>query len=226
LSYARAAALPPRCSVPFPCRSGSPATSSAPMWPAGGGLTCPVRSLWRGPHRVGFGWPNGMWRSLVSAPALGAGGRRFESGHPDHKRSSGACRRLAGRLSRSSAHGTGRRASFDRRLEHLLAVLVGTGRLLPACRTGAQAVRVEQDRGWQQRRRVRRVASGLLSRLPLHEGPAAVDADDEAAFPEYCAALAVVRVSRRGGGLRLGARPWLLRDRRARCARRARRWSP
>src|SRR5215471_7691848 len=25
-----------------------------------------------------------MWRSLVSAPALGAGGRRFESGHPDH----------------------------------------------------------------------------------------------------------------------------------------------
>src|SRR5512133_2679643 len=24
-----------------------------------------------------------MWRSLVSAPALGAGGRRFESGHPD-----------------------------------------------------------------------------------------------------------------------------------------------
>jgi hypothetical protein len=27
---------------------------------------------------------HGMWRSLVSAPALGAGGRRFESGHPDH----------------------------------------------------------------------------------------------------------------------------------------------
>jgi hypothetical protein len=28
----------------------------------------------------------GMWRSLVSAPGLGPGGRRFESGHPDAKR--------------------------------------------------------------------------------------------------------------------------------------------
>ena len=28
-----------------------------------------------------------MWRSLVSAPALGAGGRRFESYHPDQLRS-------------------------------------------------------------------------------------------------------------------------------------------
>ena len=26
---------------------------------------------------------NGLWRSLVSAPALGAGGRRFKSGQPD-----------------------------------------------------------------------------------------------------------------------------------------------
>jgi len=33
--------------------------------------------------RVGFGWLGGMWRSLVSAPALGAGGREFESPHPD-----------------------------------------------------------------------------------------------------------------------------------------------
>jgi hypothetical protein len=33
--------------------------------------------------RVGYGRLHGMWRSLVSAPALGAGGRRFESGHPD-----------------------------------------------------------------------------------------------------------------------------------------------
>jgi hypothetical protein len=33
---------------------------------------------------VGYGSVCGMWRSLVSAPALGAGGRRFESGHPDH----------------------------------------------------------------------------------------------------------------------------------------------
>jgi hypothetical protein len=28
----------------------------------------------------------GMWRSLVSAPALGAGGRGFESRHPDYER--------------------------------------------------------------------------------------------------------------------------------------------
>jgi hypothetical protein len=32
---------------------------------------------------VGYVRSYGMWRSLVSAPALGAGGRRFESGHPD-----------------------------------------------------------------------------------------------------------------------------------------------
>jgi hypothetical protein len=35
---------------------------------------------------VGYGSARGMWRSLVSAPALGAGGRRFESGHPDQFR--------------------------------------------------------------------------------------------------------------------------------------------
>ena len=35
---------------------------------------------------VGYGTVSGMWRSLVSAPALGAGGRRFESGHPDQFR--------------------------------------------------------------------------------------------------------------------------------------------
>ena len=34
---------------------------------------------------VGYGSVHGMWRSLVSAPALGAGGRRFESGHPDQE---------------------------------------------------------------------------------------------------------------------------------------------
>jgi hypothetical protein len=34
-------------------------------------------------RKVGYGSVHGMWRSLVSAPALGAGGRRFESGHPD-----------------------------------------------------------------------------------------------------------------------------------------------
>jgi hypothetical protein len=35
------------------------------------------------PETVSYGWPTGMWRSLVSAPALGAGGRGFESRHPD-----------------------------------------------------------------------------------------------------------------------------------------------
>ena len=44
-----------------------------PRWPSG--------AVARG--TVGYGAISGMWRSLVSAPALGAGGRRFESGHPD-----------------------------------------------------------------------------------------------------------------------------------------------
>ncbi len=35
--------------------------------------------------RVSCGVHGGMWRSLVSAPALGAGGREFESRHPDHE---------------------------------------------------------------------------------------------------------------------------------------------
>ena len=39
-----------------------------------------------GPETVSYGWPAGMWRSLVSAPALGAGGRGFESRHPDQFR--------------------------------------------------------------------------------------------------------------------------------------------
>ena len=54
------------------------------------GMTVAVHATWgtaspRGPAngRVGYGSVHGMWRSLVSAPALGAGGRRFESGHPD-----------------------------------------------------------------------------------------------------------------------------------------------
>src|SRR5207248_1885756 len=42
-----------------------------------------------------------MWRSLVSAPALGAGGRRFESGHPDHTCRSAIYRRLLDCLPRS-----------------------------------------------------------------------------------------------------------------------------
>ena len=72
------------------------------------GIGVRARLSYRSPARlVGPGddrlrMPDGMWRSLVSAPALGAGGPRFESGHPDHECSSGACRRLAGWLSRSS----------------------------------------------------------------------------------------------------------------------------
>jgi hypothetical protein len=56
---------------------------------------------------------NGMWRSLVSAPALGAGGPRFESGHPDQKCRSWTCSGLPGRVSRSS----------DRQIERRPAVL-------------------------------------------------------------------------------------------------------
>ena len=43
----------------------------------------------------------GTWRSLVSAPALGAGGRRFKSGRPDHQHEPPAqqgCRRPLTRL--------------------------------------------------------------------------------------------------------------------------------
>ena len=35
---------------------------------------------------VGYRWAIGMWRSLVSAPALGAGGPGFKSRHPDRNR--------------------------------------------------------------------------------------------------------------------------------------------
>jgi hypothetical protein len=38
--------------------------------------------------QVSYGRSYGMWRSLVSAPALGAGGREFESRHPDQRCSS------------------------------------------------------------------------------------------------------------------------------------------
>jgi hypothetical protein len=49
------------------------------VWPLRGAP--PRRRGIRGP--VGYVRFNGMWRSLVSAPALGAGGRGFESRHPD-----------------------------------------------------------------------------------------------------------------------------------------------
>ena len=51
------------------------------MAPGALGSRWPSRAVARG--TVGYGAISGMWRSLVSAPALGAGGRRFESGHPD-----------------------------------------------------------------------------------------------------------------------------------------------
>ena len=38
---------------------------------------------WEFAGRVSYRRFSGMWRSLVSAPALGAGGRGFESRHPD-----------------------------------------------------------------------------------------------------------------------------------------------
>ena len=47
------------------------------------------------------GGTHGTWRSLVSAPALGAGGRRFKSGRPDHQHEPPAqqgCRRPLTRL--------------------------------------------------------------------------------------------------------------------------------
>jgi hypothetical protein len=57
-----------------------------PGWPR-----WPSRAMARG--TVGYGAISGMWRSLVSAPALGAGGPGFKSRHPDW---SGACRWVAG----------------------------------------------------------------------------------------------------------------------------------
>jgi hypothetical protein len=72
------------------------------VWPLRGAP--PRRRGIRGP--VGYVRFNGMWRSLVSAPALGAGGRGFESRHPDQtSRSYG----LTGDLGRSvRLRGTGR----------------------------------------------------------------------------------------------------------------------
>jgi hypothetical protein len=50
------------------------------------GLVAPARDQRRAePEEGRLRSVRGMWRSLVSAPALGAGGRRFESGHPDHR---------------------------------------------------------------------------------------------------------------------------------------------
>ncbi len=46
-----------------------------------------LSGVWQRQDKISFGF-GGMWRSLVSAPALGAGGRGFESRHPDLVRSS------------------------------------------------------------------------------------------------------------------------------------------
>src|SRR5215469_16455833 len=62
----------------MPGRAGSSSGRCGP-----GGAAAP-RMLAHG--TVGYVRFHGMWRSLVSAPALGAGGRRFESGHPDQVR--------------------------------------------------------------------------------------------------------------------------------------------
>jgi len=105
LSYARAAARPPWRSVPFLRRLGCPGH----WWCAVAGPSAAWATAKPGgdaqppwPDQVGFGWLDGMWRSLVSAPALGAGGRRFESGHPDQKCKSWTCSGLPGTVSRSS----------------------------------------------------------------------------------------------------------------------------
>lgn len=42
----------------------------------------PVKSIVVGSNPTGA-FDNRMWRSMASAPALGAGGRQFESDHPD-----------------------------------------------------------------------------------------------------------------------------------------------
>jgi hypothetical protein len=95
LSYARGAAVF-RCPVAYrltvkadtrlePATGFGGSYGSAPFAPA---VCRPGESIspsTLGADRVGFGWLSGMWRSLVSAPALGAGGPRFESGHPDRE---------------------------------------------------------------------------------------------------------------------------------------------
>ncbi len=71
-----------RCSVPVPAR---------PRRQGGNGFIIVAQSadgLSRTQDlldKISFGF-GGMWRSLVSAPALGAGGRGFESRHPDQVR--------------------------------------------------------------------------------------------------------------------------------------------
>ena len=106
-------------------------------------VRCSAGPLVRGPlvrcgaaarcrNAVGYGLPDGMWRSLVSAPALGAGGRRFESGHPDQKCRSQRLLRTAKWLPRS----------FDR---HLTVVFNASQRQRPSrsgpCRQGVSAWR-------------------------------------------------------------------------------------
>ena len=55
--------------------------------PRGSGPGSPATVLsWEFTGRVSYRRFSGMWRSLVSAPALGAGGRGFESRHPDQVR--------------------------------------------------------------------------------------------------------------------------------------------
>src|ERR1700675_4036530 len=104
--------LRPRAAPAQPVRA--PASTSSrvayrayPVGRVSGSGPCPPADR---PGRVGYGRLSGMWRSLVSAPALGAGGREFESRHPDHTCRSQVLLRTAKWLSRS----------FDR---HLTVVL-------------------------------------------------------------------------------------------------------
>ena len=104
--------LRPRAAPAQPVRA--PASTSSrvayrayPVRRISGSGPCPPADR---PGQVGYGRLSGMWRSLVSAPALGAGGREFESRHPDQTPRSQGLLRTAERLPRS----------FDR---HLTVVL-------------------------------------------------------------------------------------------------------
>src|SRR6202034_4115750 len=73
--------LRPRAAPAQPVRA--PASTSSrvayrayPVRRISGSGPCPPADR---PGQVGYGRLSGMWRSLVSAPALGAGGREFES---------------------------------------------------------------------------------------------------------------------------------------------------
>ena len=83
MSYARVPGAKPASlpvsTVSVPVTGPSGRTAAVCHEPSTQGAAGGSRGVRDGRLRIG----RGMWRSLVSAPALGAGGRRFESGHPD-----------------------------------------------------------------------------------------------------------------------------------------------